>query len=260
MKKIIYTNAFGDSIEFGCDGGTLTLEDIDANSLGMTVSASKNAGQDGQTTTGKTYNPRDIRCKVGIKGLASGRWSKSEFDRLWSQVTQAIVPNVDGTLVYINGNNRYTINCYPQELAQPERVVGEYYRMVIDFIADWPFWRGAEEHSTSIAGGETATINNPSGVEMPITVIFSGPASNVRLTNVTTGKFLRLAQSIADGVTLTVNTANYTATLSDGTRANYKLAANSEYFRLFRGDNLLEATSDGTEPVTVKYQYVYLGV
>lgn len=260
MKKITYTAATGESITFGCDGGALTLESIDANSVGTTVSTGKNAGQDGQTTTGITYNARDIRCRLGIKGKSGAKWSRSAYNTLWRQVTQILLPHRTGKLTYTNDSGTYEIECYPQEIADPEHKAGEYYTVTVDFIADYPFWRSAAEQQVSIPAGGSVSINNPAGIELPVTVVFTGAASNIKLENTNTGEFIRLAQSIGSGETLTVDTAKYTAVLSDGTKANYKLAANSVYLRLPHGTNALSVTSDGISPVLVKYKPVFLGV
>lgn len=260
MQKIIYANMYGESIEFDSSGGALTLEEIDANSLGTTVATSKNAGQDGQTTTGITYNAKDIRCKLGIKGMQNGRWSRAEYDALWRQLTETILPHQFGLLTYINDSGSYQIECYPQEITQPEHKSGEYYTLTLDFIADWPFWQSDFEQQISILPGQSAAINNPSGIDMPLTIIITGIASNVKLLNETTGEFLRMAQSLADGAKLTVDTKKFKARLDDGTLANYKLASNSTYLRIPHGTSKLSLTSNGVQPIKIKYRQIYLGV
>jgi len=136
MKKIVYTNANGKSIEFGINP-PFKLEDIDASSIGTSRNVYKPIGQDGQISGGATYNPRTIVCKLAFDGVLNGRYDDAEMLRNWQLITSVFLPKSAGELVYTNDLGTYKIACCPFDLPNYETVVATLGKFTIDFVADF---------------------------------------------------------------------------------------------------------------------------
>lgn len=94
--------------------------------------------------------------------------------------------------------------------------------------------------------GGTSTANNAGGVETWPTTTITGPITNPRLENVTTGQTLRFALELAAGQTLVVDHHERTVLLG-GTASRYStLVRPVEWWPLEPGDNDLRLAADSS--------------
>lgn len=259
MEKLSFRSN-GQELLFGASP-PLLLYSVDANSLGTNRITSRGAGQNGAVTQEVTYNARTIPCTLGFVGLENGRYSERALRLLWRDISKILTPHAEGLLTYYTALDAYQIRCYPLEFPNYQRLAGASCKFSVDFVADMPFWQSAEENALALS--PQTEIWTESDVETPVTLTIYGPAGNVKITNQTTGKFLRVGQSIGGGQRLEIETGRGQARLITGqavTYANYKLAINSEYIKLAPGKNQILVESDSPNPVRLQYRNAYLGV
>ena len=286
MKQITYTNEYGESITFG-RVPPLVLEDIDANSVGTSSSASKAIGQNGQTTSGITYNPRTIILNLSYKGVRNGKWSESEAREIYQRIARVFLLRRNGLLEYTNSAGDYKIQCRPLELPDPEHVAGQVYRLRFEMLADNPFWltsRPFRFRLGIVEGGKRyplryplrfgtwikeANIINDTLLYTPMTITVSGTADYIEISNTKTGEYIRVLVPVAENEKMVIWTGDepyvelitYDEFGQEVGRefANYKLDLGSRYLQLAPGENnfVLDNGYPSILPLTVIEYYQY---
>lgn len=117
--------------------------------------------------------------------------------------------------------------------------------------------------------GETKkVIVNEGHVETPVEIEFHGPASNPKVTNLTTGEFIRVKKELTSDDVLYINTAfrqKKVEIIKNGIREDAfdYIDLASSFFSLQVGDNVIEySTENGLDPASVEIYYYnrYIGV
>lgn len=289
MRTLTYINEYGDSVTFGVSA-PYYLHDIDASSLGTDRTTQKTIGQHGETTTALTYKQRSIVAKLGCIGIKDGRYNQQAFDAAWQQICSVIVPAAKGTLVYTNDVGTYRIDCSPNELPNPQRDIATKYSFAVDFIADVPFWRA--EHPFvhrlgQVVGGKRyplryplrygewvrdVTVINDTNIATPVVVEITSEATEVLVTNMTTGEYIKVETPLTQGQKMVIDTGKYTVEIitydelgkeTSREYANYRITLDSTYFRLSPGRNhvtLDNGYPDALASASITYDKLYLGV
>jgi hypothetical protein len=105
----------------------------------------------------------------------------------------------------------------------------------LDYPLDYPLDYGADEASSG-----SATIQNDGDVTTPVKLIFTGPMTNPKIVNVTTGVSLEFIITLGDGETLEVDTRIGTVLLNGIADRLYTRTVNSSpilSFGLVPGSN-----------------------
>lgn len=127
----------------------------------------------------------------------------------------------------------------------------------LELYAPDPRWYSLAEHLASLSppspeagrtyprtypmafGGGTggiATLTNAGSLPTHPTITIHGPATNPRLENVTTGRTLELAITVADGEFLEVDMYEHTVLLG-GTASRYNAVTSADFWPLVKGAN-----------------------
>lgn len=276
MEKLIYTNEAGESVEFSAKSAYI-LETVEGlTGLQNEFSTSKTIRQDGITIVNSSLKERNI--------VIEGSIIKNP-ERNKTKLISVLNPKMKGILTHeINGIKR-KIDCEIEQTPSISKV--PYFKFQISLLCPNPYW--ADQHetgkeiSTWIGGlsfpfslpfrlkqrGETRqNIYNAGDVETPVEIIFRGPALNPKVTNLTTGEFIRIKQELASDDTLYITTGfgNKKVEIeNNGVRQNafHYIDLDSTFFNLVAGDNLIEYTTENElkpQSVEIRYYNRYLGV
>ena len=126
---------------------------------------------------------------------------------------------------------------------------GALIGLVVDFLLADPFFYGPdEEDSRAIATSPTSfTLNHP-GTQRThrVRFEFTGPITNPRVTNETTGVYVEWLSAVADGKHLVIDAEAFTA-VYDGTASPGYLAHSGayEFMNLDPGENAIAVTGTG---------------
>ena len=112
-------------------------------------------------------------------------------------------------------------------------------------------------------------VTNSGDVPTPVKLLFLGPSINPIITNVTTGKFIKINKNIASNETLEINTGYGKKTVviinADGSKSNAFnfIDLNSTFWELIVGDNIITYDADsgaGSAKVYMYFSNRYEGV
>lgn len=111
-------------------------------------------------------------------------------------------------------------------------------------------------------------IDNKGDTDTPVKIIYTGPAVNPKITNKTTGEFIKVNRTIDEAERLVIDTGDGRQTVNletpHGTIDVYNdIDINSTFFNLIVGKNLIEYSSDSEiskDTVSIEYVNRYTGV
>lgn len=195
----------------------------------------------------------------------------------------------DGVLRIASGSTERVLNCrYRDGITSDgtgDQQFSNYIRSVLTFRAADPFFYS--KNSQQLIGTQVATIqnffpilpvriatssamlvailNNAGDVEAwPVTVI-QGPATNILIQNITTGKHIQINTGLLDDETLTIDTRPRTRSVRDGLGVNRFSAVTpqSAMFSLVKGSNTVSIQITGgneNSRVTITYTPAFLTI
>lgn len=193
----------------------------------------------------------------------------------------------DGQLLVTNGSNSRVLYCrYRGGISAINESQGiTTTRQVLNFFAADPFWYApssteltAQQNFAPInffpvlpitlatsAITTTAALENDGDVPAYPVITILGPATNVIVTNTTTGKLVEINSSIAAGETITIDARPRTRSVrdQDGDNRFSLLTAESSMWALEIGTNNVEieiSGGDANTRVSVSYTPAYLTV
>lgn len=157
-----------------------------------------------------------------------------------------------------------------------------YQKFMLIFICHQPFWQDVYTESREMSylmGGLQFGLRLPTtfsyrgfrrravnegDVETPVEIVFSGPATNPTITNVSTGEFIRVNRSLGEEDVLSIHTefGNKNVRIN-GENAFHYLDLASVFWHLFPGENILsyESNNDSIKTrVIVKWKNRYIGL
>jgi phage-related protein len=287
MQKLTFTNAVGHSVDLSHHNPYLITAIDGTGAMDVDTQLQKSPFQDGRTYVDNALEPREISLEVAILAGDSG----SIFD-LRKTLSQVFNPKLG------EGILRYEYDGYVKEITAvidkpPVYPSGSSNRMekfqkaVITLICPSPFWLDIADISEPLVAwigefrfplrfptkmgrqGDSRNLLNEGDVSTPVLIQFKGPATNPKVTNETTGEFIKVNRTLNSGDTLEISTAfgqkRVEVVNVDGTRTNVFnwIDLNSTFFILLPGENLISYTADtgkDTAVVTITYRNRYVGV
>lgn len=254
IKKVIYENAFGQKIVF--DNKIFFCESIDTTGCKGIHSIETLAFADGQKTITHQLEGKTIPCSFAFKDIYDDDYLRNKIKAIFN-------PCVPGVLTVYNKYNKYEIDVYPQDMPsiEKDKAVSYVYRFDVDFIADFPFWRG-NKHSTEIAVGSTlsAVINCKSDYYTPPYITFGGTQGESGYT-VAVGKLGFSIKPYPKDVI--VNFLNMKLVDLDGNNVNYLIDASVDFSKviLSPGENTVSAISSPADgSLVIEYYELKAGV
>ena len=189
-------------------------------------------------------------------------------------------------LFYINDYKTYRIYARVEDAVEFNERMNNRDRATISFLCLDPYWLDEEdslEVIKSSSGGLVfplrlstifskvqfyRVVENVGDVEVPIQIIFQGPAKNPKILNKTTGEFIKVNMEISNREKLIIDTAQGKETVNLETPLGISdvynnIDLNSTFFKLIVGKNLLEYSSDleiSNDNVSIIFSNKYVGV
>lgn len=281
-EKLIYANEIGQSIEISHSSSFFLEKYEGLGAIKNLLYTQKSINQSGVNIVGESLDIRNIIIEGSIVFT-----SKEDILEAKRNMIKALNPTLKGYLYYELGDFKKKIACKVESAPFPH-VDSKYKKFLINLFCANPFWQDIDvigsEIETLIGGkswpfsfpvrfatrGEPIkNIINDGDIEAPVQIIFKGPAVNPKVTNKSTGEFIKVKRIIDIGDTLTINTefGHKKVEIKRSTGLienafNY-ISLDSTFFQLKQGDNVIEySTENELEPqsVTLKYTNRYLGV
>jgi len=290
MRSVAWQADNGQTIVFD-QGGPYYYASL-TSTLGATAEVSRAPRQDGQTTYHSSLDAPSINL-TGAMWIKGGKTNPAlaEYDRQRALLCQAFAPNRWGTLIYYREDGPVQIRCRPIATPTISGQIGTYAAIDIDFVADSPYWQSANEYIVSLgvnlklfrfpwapvrgamgAYNRFARVDNPTTEQVYPTLEVYTTGQYVTLTNLTTGKAVKIEHAIASDQKLLVDLADITAYLwtreADGEYAqredvSHWMSLDSEPWSLEPGGNQVAIYNDVPEDTPrafVRYRLPSLGV
>lgn len=280
MAFIKYTNEHGQSVEMGQDTPYKIVLVEGESAVQNIITSAKTYKQDGESVNSTTLDVRHIY----IEGKIMAR-NKADYQTYKRKLIEVFNPRSRGTYERTAGGKKYFIECVV-ELApyiSPTIRNDKSADFQLSLLCPNPYWRGAVMQAVEIvtwigglrfplvfpisfaqAGAKKINVINGGDVETPVRVEITGPATNPRITNVTTGEFIQVDHNLGAGEVLTVTTdfGNKRVEIEGENKFHY-INQETTFFSLRAGDNIIEYTSEDvsdTAKVKISYCTRYLGV
>lgn len=283
-EKVVYKNSRGQSIEL-TNRRPFILESVEGRGgVDANVQMQSAPFQDGSTFIDTTLATRSLTLNVNLVAE-----SRDELNDLRHQISSIFNPKLGlGKLIYSNGNVEREIEVIVD--GSPAFPVGDakgkwYQRTAINLIAPNPYWQGTEIDKYKLEDfvgnfrfsfhfpvrfatrGDSRLLVNNGDVPTPIKVEFRGPVTNPKITNLTTGEFIKVNRAIPAGYKLILDTSfgnkRVEIVAPDGVVQNafHYIDLESTFFSLDVGENRFGFITDGGNPeVYVEYKNRFLSV
>jgi hypothetical protein len=267
MRKLVYTNPLGVSVTLFDDKYLITtLDGIDLPTVDL--QEQKAPYQDGTTYLDALLEPRTIVVTgaiVNIQQLGSIFTNRAI-------ILSALNPkNGPGVLTYTNDNSTYTTTCIIAQAQFPNKLATDPFQVFqIQIYCNDPYWYAGTGSSASmviVTGGLTFPITfpitfgnyigqsstpaiNAGDSVTPIIITVTGPSTNPRLTNQTTGEYIALNIVLNAGDILSINTKFgskaivYMPGSGGAQNAMSSLVQGSTFLNLAIGNNVLLFSDD----------------
>jgi hypothetical protein len=282
----IYNESIDKTITIGKTAPYLLQTFDGAGGLGTEIQEQKSNNQDGSYRFGATFQKRFITFTIMI--MATTFESLLEKRR---EIQNVFNPKQELLLTYSNDTQEKEIKGYSEFSPRFSQEKGNYYQQaLISFVCYDPFWEDILESSEFLSFNipnfmfdleltdefefETDGINagklyNDGDVATPVQIIFSGPASNPKIENLTTGEYIKVNKVLLEGQRLLIDTSfgKKSVQFDDGagniTSAFNLIDINSSFFSLATGENTIKYTADAGVDVAslyIQYKNRYIGI
>lgn len=297
MMQIQYTNPNGGSVLLGTGTsyGITKHEGLDAPDLDLQTQ--KAPFQDGDTWIDKRFNARQVTvtgwillaqqlaaidaARASLQAVVNpdlGPGILTVTNNLGSKILNAI-PNPGPKFAWKSGaqpwqayqlgftcDDPYFYDQTPTVLTFKVATGGKSFPITSGW--SWPLGVGAP-FATLAGGSRTQIINNVGTAPTPFSFVFSGPATNPKVTSNTTGQFIKLGLTLAAGDVVAVSTAfgKKTVTLTrvgqSPVNAMGYLVTGAVFFSLNPGTNSItygDDTSSTASSLVLTYSNRYQGI
>ncbi|RDV27661.1 phage tail family protein [Lysinibacillus capsici] len=283
-EKVIFTNAKGQSVEL-TNRSPFLLESVEGRGeVDADVQMQTAPYQDGATYVDSLLATRSLTLNVSL--IAENR---DDLNSLRHQISSVFNPKIGkGKLVYSNGQTEREIEVVVD--GSPAFPVGDakgkwFQRTAINLIAPDPYWRDIFTENYKLEDfvgnfrfkfrfpvrfatrGDSRILINKGDIPTPIIVEFRGAAVNPKITNVTTGEFIKVNRTIPPGYKLVLDTSfgnkRVEIVAPDGVVENafHYIDLESTFFSLEVGETKFGFITEGGNPeVYVEYKHRYLSV
>ncbi|MEY9096290.1 phage tail family protein [Paenibacillus sp. RC84] len=283
MRRIIFTNAAGDSILLGNSTPYMITKLEGTGAVQSNIQMLKSPFQDGATFIGTTLEHREITIEAAIV-------PKEDVAERRRKLIQILNPKL-GTGILRHENEAGTLDIKAiadQSPVFPDRQQkGIYQRFLINFVCPDPAWYDPKKERIKLASfvggfnfpfrfpinfgrvGQFLKIQNKGDLDTPVFITFAGPLRNPVLENRTIGKKIIIKQDIPEGERLEINTAfgqkSVVRIQANGNRSNafHWVSPESQFWQLIPGVNEISyASTEEAEnaAVTLEFFHRYLGV
>lgn len=277
LQKITFHNDINDlEVSFATDTPRTFLSAFDGNSLGAEFVQFKPLSRDGSRTLSHTLSARTITFTAVWYGVENGRRSRSKALELWQTLQYAFAIGDVGTLTWTNGSDVRTIECYAVETPELHESFGGLFSAEFTLTADYPLWKGSEEHSRAFSGTFTSdglTLVNPCPIAVPFTVVLDGNIVSVYCPAQEKRLYIDVSRHGGYDYPVYIDTArqrvygfspNGSGELTEDDLTSC-LSPRSAFFDLMPGSNLIILTmnaSSAETDATVKFEWYdyYMGV
>lgn len=258
---------------------------------GATSQKSQGVNQDGCNSEDSLLDARVIKLNVTIR--TKNRLKLYELRRKIMRIINPKTYNQDtgkrGELLiyYTNDYKKYRIYGKVEDSAEFNDRKNNHDTATISFYCEDPYWldeAGKDIDIKSVKGGlkfplSLSTtfsdvsfykeIDNIGDVEAAIKIEYTGPATNPKITNETTGEYIQVNMDIGEKEKLVIDTREGKETVNLITPNEIKdvynkIDLNSTFFKLIIGKNLIKYSSNiegAKDKVTIKdYTNKYVGV
>jgi Phage tail protein len=281
LRRLTFENSRGESIEF-------YLSPFFINSLtgigevAADLQSQKSPYQDGDTHIDTLLQPRFINLEGEIieSSVSGNKDRRRDLTRICNPKLGLgkIILEMDGEIKEINGT-------LDGGVFFPERGENHYQNFMISWKCPNPYWESLDitEEPTfeplfqfpfegTLEMGiqrDKRIIENNGDAPAPIYVEFYGPAVNPIIRNNTTGDFIKVNQTLAEGEYMRVDTKPGNKSVDfvspDGTVTNVFnwIDLNSTFFQLIVGGNEIEYSADSDiqgAVVNIRYNKLYVGI
>lgn len=285
MQKVIFVNSKGESIEIGVtppfvlskiDG----LGDVEADNQSQ-----RSPFQDGSMHIDSILAERFINMEISI--FSSSATDLSNTRQRFSSIFNPKLG--EGLFQYINGTTVREIKAIPEHVPQflsgKENRVGNFQKAVVNLKCPNPYWKTQQiteeptfealfefpfegEFEMGIQRDQRIIINDGDSAS-PIQVEFYGPAINPIITNKTTGEYIKVNRTLAEGEYMRIDTTRGKKSVEfisqDGTATNVFnwIDLGSSFFQLIIGENEIEYSADSDiqgSIVNISYNKLYNAV
>ena len=296
MQKLEVINlGLNESILLNDKGGN--TEDIFLSHIeglghpGATSQKTQGVAQDGENAEDALLDPRNIKVDITIRAK-----NRESLYKLRRKIYRIINPKTynkstgkqgELLLYYTNDYKKYRIYARVEESVDFNARFLNHDKATISFLCVDPYWLDAEGIDIdikSVRGGLKIPlilpnhfalvsfykeIENIGDIDVPVQIEYTGPATNPRITNETTGEYIQVNMEIGEKEKLVINTAEGQETVNLITPHEVKDVYNnidlsSTFFKLIVGKNLIKYSSDAEtskDSVKIKeYTNKYLGV
>lgn len=284
---LTFINSHGNSVVFSKIPPYKLIQIEGTGGLSSDVQMEKAPFQDGSSYIDTLLEPRSVSLEVGIYGNDA-----TDLSAKRSEVSRVFNPKLGvGILRYeYDGGTKElnaTVETAPVFLTGGDNSTSKFQRVLINLIAPLPFWLDIEttsEPMTAYLGlfqfpltfptqmgeqGDKQTFTNHGDVPTPVIIEFNGPATNPKVSNNTTGQYVRVNRTLATGEKLVIETTfgnkRVEIVSANGTTTNVFnwIDLNSTFFQLEVGENEIEYTADDGGDgaiVAVTWRNRYIGI
>ncbi|ETT84169.1 phage tail family protein [Viridibacillus sp. FSL R5-0477] len=284
-EKITFINSRGQSLELK-NSAPFILSSVDGKGdVHANIQLSKAPYQDGSTHIDSVFDERLLSLQIAIMGntndllLERRQYVASVFNSKLGA----------GKLIYENGNTKREIKAVPDGV--PVFPTGtdnkgiNFQKGLVNLICPSPFWLDIMTENIKLedfvahfrfsfhfpvrfaSRGDSRILINKGDVPTPIIVEFRGAAVNPKITNLSTGEFIRVNRTIPEGYKLILETTfgnkKVEIVAPDGVSQNGFpwIDPDSDFFSLDMGENKFSFITDSGRPeVYVSYKNRYLSV
>lgn len=257
---------------------------------GASSQKTQGVNQDGCNAEDALLEPRQISLQVTIRTR-----DREKLYQLRRKIFRIINPKTynpktgkrgELLLYYTNDYKKYRIYGRVEDSVDFASRKANHDKTTISFLCVDPYW--LDEHNSledikNTSGGLTfplvlpttfgntfyyKNIDNKGDTDTPVKIIYTGPAVNPKITNKTTGEFIKVNRTIDEAERLVIDTGDGRQTVNletpHGTIDVYNdIDINSTFFNLIVGKNLIEYSSDSEiskDTVSIEYVNRYTGV
>jgi len=285
IEEVVFTNARGQSIKLSNRRPFLLQSVVGKADVGADIQTQKAPYQDGNSFIDSLLQPRSIALNVSI--LADSQDRLLQHRQLLASVFN---PKLGpGKLVYSKGDVKREIQAVVENV--PVFAIGRenngmrFQRTIINLLCPSPFWEDIASENYKLEDfvgnfrfkfhfpvrfatrGDSRILLNKGDVPTPIVVEFRGASVNPKITNVTTGEFIRVNRTIPPGYKLVLDTSfgnkRVEIVAPDGVVENafHYIDLDSTFFSLDVGETKFGFITEGGNPeVYVEYKHKYLSV
>ena len=278
--KVIFTfESNGEKLIFdGTDYGILNYDGLESTEYDLEVQ--NNINDCGGTMKKKRILPRPISIEFEYRGKDKSG-TRQKLIRFFSPyrfgiltvgflgVERKIEYEVSGTFGFKNKNIHYPLTGLLELVCMDPMFYDTIQtgERISTWINGWR-WPFTLPFKLKQRGESKKNIINSGDVETPVEIQFHGPAVNPKITNLTTGEFIRVKRELTTDDTLYINTAfgkKKVEIIRNGVSEDAfdYIDLASSFFSLQVGDNVIEySTENDLDPQSVAIYYYnrYIGV